>query len=157
MAAPAGYQDQYDRMKRWYAIFAALDQGRLHDVTAENYVDEIYAFFMNCYHFKDWIKHDSAVGVSVQQSVEGHINLNRPLKLCADICNSLKHLTLTSQRSQEGPTFGKKEYGLTLGGGPPTINLKYQIDTATGPIDAFQLATECVDAWDTFLSANGLK
>ncbi|MGH2362744.1 MAG: hypothetical protein ACRDGM_19635 [bacterium] len=157
MGTPAKYQEQYDRMKRWYARFAALDQGRRHDVESDNYVDDVYAFFMNCYHLKDWIKRDSAVAPAIQQSVEGHINANRPLKLCADICNSLKHLSLTSHRSGESPAFGKKEYGLTLGAEPSTIKLKYQVDTAAGLIDAFQLATECVDAWDTFLSGNGLK
>lgn len=158
MGTPARYQEQYDRMKRWYARLAALDQGRRHDVASDNHVDEIYAFFMNCYHLKDWIKQDSAVAAPVQQSVEGHIDANRPLKLCADICNSLKHLTLTSHRSGESPMFGKREYALALGGGAaPTIRLKYQVDTAAGPIDAFQLATECVHAWDTFLSNNGLK
>jgi hypothetical protein len=157
MEPPAKYQEQYDRMKRWYARFATIDQGRPHDVPSDNYVDEIYAFFMNCHHLKDWIRHDSVVATPIQQGVEDHINANRSLKLCADICNSLKHLTLTSNRSRESPTFSKREYRLTLGGDPPTIKVKYQVDTATGPIDAFQLAAECVDAWDAFLSSNGLK
>lgn len=154
---PAKYQEQYDRIKRWYDRFTALDQGRPHDVPSDNYVDDVYAFFMNCYHLKDWIRHDSAVPPAVQQSVEGYINSNRFLKLCADICNSLKHLTVTSHRSGESPAFGKKDYSLALGGGPPTIRLKYQVDATGGPIDAFQLATECVGAWDAFLAENGLK
>ena len=153
---PALYREQYDRMKRWYDRFAALDQGRSHDVPSDNYLDEIYAFFMNCYHLKDWIKNDTAVAVAIQQAVEPHINSSRQLKLCADICNSLKHLRLTSSRSGENPAFGRKQFGLALGTGPTAINLKYEIDTTGGAIDAFQLATECLDAWDTFLSANGL-
>ena len=153
----AACREQYDRMRRWYDRFVALDQGRPHDVPSDNYLDEIYAFFMNCYHLKDWIKHDSTVAATVQQAVEPHINSNRPLKLCADICNSLKHRRLMSSRSGEGPTFSKKDFGLTLGTAPTTINLKYEVNTTTGPVDAFQLATECVDAWDAFLTANGLK
>ena len=153
----AQYSEQYDRMKRWFNRFVALDQGRLHDVPSDNYLDDIYAFFMNCYHLKDWIKHDGTVAPAVQQSVEHHINLSHPLKLCADICNSLKHLRLTSSRSGENPAFGKKHFSLALGTGPATINLKCEIDTSAGAIDAFQLATECVSAWDTFLSENGLK
>ena len=154
---PVSYREQYDRIRRWYDRFVALDQGRPHDVASDNYLDEIYAFFMNCYHLKDWIKHDSTVAASVQQSVEAHINSNRALRLCADICNSLKHFRLTSSRSGESPAFGNKQFGLALGHGPPTIKLAYEVDTTSGPIDAFQLATECVDAWDTFLAANGMK
>ncbi len=52
---PNSYQEQYDRMKRGSSRFAALDQGRSHDVASDNYVDDIYASFMNCYHLKDWI------------------------------------------------------------------------------------------------------
>ncbi len=150
------YQEQYARMKRWYAKFTALDQGRPHDMSSDNYIDEIYAFFMNCYHLKDWVRQDSAVPRVVQESVEGYINANRSLKLCADICNSLKHLTLTSQRSGESPTFGTKKFGVALGGEPPAIKLKYQIDATGGTVDAFKLATDCVDAWNGFLSSKGL-
>ena len=151
------YCEQYNRMKRWYDRFVSLDQGRSHDMPSDNYLDEIYTFFMNCYHLKEWIKHDGMVAPIVQQAVEPYINSSRPLKLCADICNSLKHLSLTSSRSGENPAFGKKQFGLALGAGPTTIKLKYEIDTTVGAIDAFQVATECVSAWDSFLIANGLK
>ena len=156
MAMTSKYQEQYARMKRWYARFAALDQGRPHDAPSDNYIDDIYAFFMNCYHLKDWIKNDGTVPPAVQQKVEGYINANRSLTLCADICNSLKHLTLTSQRSGESPTFGRKEFGLALGGEEPAIKLKYEVDAISGPINAFELATDCMDAWNVFLSSNGL-
>ena len=153
----AGYREQYDRMRRWYAEFVALDRGRPHEVPSDNYLDEIYAFFMNCYHLKDWIKNDGAVDATIQQAVEPYINSSRSLRLCADICNSLKHLCLTSDRSGESPTFGRKQFGLVLGTSPTTINLKYEVNTATGPLDAFKLATECVEAWDAFLAGHGLK
>lgn len=149
------YRQQYDRMKRWYDRFVALDQRRLHDMPSDNYLDEIYVFFMNCYHLKDWIKNDGTVNQTVKQAVEPYINSSRPLKLCADICNSLKHLR-TSNRSGENPAFGRKIFGLALGTGPTSVNLKYEINTSTGAMDAFQLATECVDAWDAFVTANGL-
>ncbi len=158
------YREQYDRMKRWYARFEAIDKGRQHDVSSDNYVDEVYAFFLNCYHFKDWIKHDPAVlpafgsYKAVDAAVEGAIKADRSLKLCADICNSLKHLRLTRpEKSGESPTFGAKHFALSLGPGlPTTISLKHEVDTTSGPEDAFQLATKCVTAWDGFLATSGL-
>jgi hypothetical protein len=151
------YREQYDRVKRWYARFDAIDKGRPHDVSSDNYVDEIYAFFLNCYHLKDWIKHDGAVPAAVQQALEGYVSSNRSLCLCADICNSLKHLRLTRrEKSGESPTFGAKRFALSLGSEQPTISLKYEVDTAKGPEDAFHLATECMTAWDGFLATNGL-
>jgi len=144
-------------MKRWHERFSAIDQGRLHDMPSDTYLDEIYSFFQNCYHLKDWIKNDEAIPSHVQQSVESYINSNRSLKLCADICNSLKHLRLTSSRSGESPTFGRKQFAVSLGTGvPTTISLKYEVDTSSGPIDAFSLATECITAWDTLLQTYGL-
>ncbi len=152
---PCKYREQYERMKRWYARFSVIDQGRLHDVTSDHYEDDVYAFFLNCYHLKDWIKNDPAVGVAAQQGVEGFINSSRSLKLCADICNAHKHLRLTSSRSGEHPGFGKKHVSLTLAvGSPPAISVKYEIDTATGPVDAFTLATDCVKDWESFIQAN---
>jgi len=153
----AKYLEQYKRVRRWWTRLESLDRGRVHEVESENYVDEIYAFFLNCYHLKDWIKNDPEVSTTVQQQVEDHINRNRSLKLCADLCNSLKHLVLTKkQRSGEGPAFGKKDYALKLGGGRARIALNYQVDTTGGPVDAFQLASDCVEAWEDFLSARGL-
>jgi hypothetical protein len=151
------YREQYDRMARWYNRFAATDQGRTHDGASDSYVDEIYAFFLNCYHLKDWIKEDPSVPGIARQAVEGHVNASRPLRLCADICNSLKHLERTSNRSKESPSFGKKDFALSFGPGQPTIiSLKYEVETTAGPVDAFQLATDCVTAWDVFLTTHAL-
>lgn len=151
------YREQYDRVVRWQYRFAAIAQGRAHDAASDNYVDDIYAFFLNCYHLKDWIKNDGAVPAAVQQAVEGYVSKTRSLRLCADICNSLKHLRLTSSRSHENPAFGSKHFSVSLGPGQPTtISLKYEVDTDRGPHDAFQLATECVVAWDGFLATYGL-
>jgi hypothetical protein len=144
-------------MKRWYDRFATIDRGRAHDLASDNYLDEIYAFFMNCYHLKDWIKHDVSVPPHARQAVEGYINGSRSLQLCADICNSLKHLDLTSNRSGENPSFGKKHFALELGTtSSPTISLKYEVETTSGAEDAFRLATDCVSAWDDFMNKHGL-
>jgi hypothetical protein len=151
------FVEQHERMKRSYLRFSALDQGRPHDMPSEHYVDEVYSFFQNCYHLKDWIKNDPTVPQIARLAVEPYINSTRSLRLCADICNSAKHLTLGSPRSGENPTFGTKKFALNLGAGPATISLKYQVDTDSGPMDAFQLGTECVEAWETFLSSHGLK
>lgn len=50
MTSTAPYREQYDRVKRWYERFSTTNQGRLHDTPSDNYLDEIYAFFQNCYH-----------------------------------------------------------------------------------------------------------
>jgi len=152
---PGTYREQYERARRWYARLEALDVGRDHTVESDNYVDEVYAFFMNCYHVKDWIRNDPDVPEAVRARVEQYVNSSRPLSLCADICNALKHLTLNGSRSGESPSFGSKRYRLAFGGAPK-IGLTYEIETAKGATDAFTLATECMEDWGRFLSDNGL-
>ena len=114
-------------------------------------------YAQNCYHLKDWIRQDHAAPQAVQQQVEPFIGATRPLQLCADLCNGLKHLRVTRPRSTESPSFGSKQFAVGLGtGADTTISLKYQVDTTGAPVDAFTFATECVQAWDVFLSSHSL-
>jgi hypothetical protein len=152
------YREQFERMNRWYDRFAAINEGRVHGMSSENYVDEIYSFFQNCYHLKDWIKNDSGMTTQAPKDrVEGYITSNRFLSLSADLCNSTKHLIRNrSNRSKEEPTFGQKNFALDVGGDLPKISLKLQVDAEGGRIDAFELARECVAAWEAFLKSENL-
>ena len=147
------YLEQFNRVKRWYQEFALTDQGRLHDRPSDFYQDQVYAFFQNCYHLKDWMKNDESVGV-VADKIEEFISNNEELRLCADICNGTKHLRLTSPRSGQDPRFGQRKFKVKVGSPPTTISVKYSIDTSGGPLDAFELATKCLQAWETFIRSN---
>lgn len=107
------YQEQLERVNRWYSRFKEIDGGRIHNMPSDYYQDEVYTFFLNCYHLKDWIKNDPSVG-SVANKVEAFINDTTELKLCADICNSHKHLKLDKSRSSENPMFGNRQFNLHL-------------------------------------------
>ncbi len=153
MGSSSKYLEQYERVQRWYQRFVTINEGRLHNLPSDNYQDEVYTFFLNCYQLKEWIKNDKSVGAAAAK-VEGFININEELKICADICNGIKHLELTSPRSDQDPKFGQKKYSLRVGKSPTTISVKYTIDTSSGPIDAFELATKCLQAWESFIQSN---
>lgn len=150
-ATDGEYVKQYQRMIRSYARFAAMDQGQVYDRSSENYDDEVFVFFLNCYHLKDWIKNDGAAGLAAQNDVENFINSSYPLKLCADICNSHKHLRLTTPRSNGNPRFTKRHYKFSGDRIATTISVKFEIETSRGPLDAFTLATQCIDEWKFFI------
>jgi len=150
MSRSSNYQEQFKRLERWYKRFEEINNGRIHNRPSEFYEDEVYSFFMNCYHLKDWIKNDLAAA-SLANNVEDYINDNPEFLLCADICNGLKHFQLNRERSGKSPEFGKKKAKLEVGVGPPIIALKYEIITNTGIIDAFILATKCMELWKIFL------
>ena len=153
MAELRKHQEQFERVKRWYERIKNIDQGRPHNVPSDYYQDEVYALFLNCPHLKDWIKNDKSVGAAAEK-VEEFIDNNKELSLCADICNGIKHLRLTRTRSGQDPRFGKRKFNLGLGGPETTISVKYSIDISTGPVDAFELATKCLQAWENFIASN---
>jgi hypothetical protein len=157
-------------MLRWYGRFQETSQGRTHSAASDNYVDEIYAFFLNCHILKDWIKNDPALPSTVQRGTEKWIENSPSLCLCAELCNGLKHLkrdSRTSHRSGKSPDFGKKHFAMRFSDriapvsslvpcGLPTVALAYELDTSDGPKDAFQLATDCVAAWKEFWTTHSL-
>jgi len=145
------YQEQFERVMRWYGLFKNIDEGILHDRSTDYYQDVVYAFFMNCYHLKDWIKNDPTVNLP-STKVEIFIKSNLCMKRCADICNGIKHLKLNkASRSGEHHRFGVRQYIIELGKGDPTIRIKYSIETPTRTLDAFKLATECVLKCEKFI------
>jgi len=147
------YQEQFERMKRWYERFRQIDQGRLHNLPLVYYQDEVYAFFQNCYHLKDWIQNDDTVTLP-KQEVEKFIDQNDCMRVCADICNGTKHLKLTRLRSGKQPEFEGRKISLNLGKPEPIIGVKFSIITETGTIDAFELASDCIQRWEEFIKDN---
>jgi hypothetical protein len=151
------HEEQFERVKRWYERFKRIDEGTSHEKSTEFYQDDVYAFFLNCYHLKDWIKHDSTVPKSVTSIVENFVGGSKHLAICADICNSIKHLTLTKPpRSGKAPQWGSRNVKATLyePSSKSTVTVNYSIMTATGPMDAFDLATKCVQEWEQFIKSN---
>ncbi|WNB76905.1 hypothetical protein [Methylomonas koyamae] len=142
------YEEQLARVKRYFERFSKINGGISHTQESPNYDDDIYAFFQNCYHLKDWIKNDTYCKT---WNVEEFINSNPELQICADICNGRKHLKLTKPpRSNEAPKFAGREIKLNLGQGA-VIAIKYTITTNSGEIDAFELGQKCIAAWESFI------
>jgi len=151
------YEEQFERVKRYLSKFKKINDGKPHDQSSPYYDDDIYAFFQNCYHLKDWIKNDPAC--SSWSRVEDYINSNPDLQICGDLCNALKHLTLKTTRSTENPNFGGSAITLDITEGIGVgadfhIAIKYIVSTNSATIDAFDLAERCVKAWESFIQSN---
>lgn len=103
MAIAYKYPEQLNRVRRWYQRFQEISEGRLHDKPSDFYQDEVYAYFMNCYHLKEWIKNDKGA-LPPEVNIERFISNDPHMALCADICNGNKHLKLSDRpRSFENP------------------------------------------------------
>lgn len=129
----------------------------------------LYAFVLNCYHFKDWLKVKENNDVArkakatqkceccgkAQEDVERYISESDVLSLCADVANASKHRNLTSRRT-------------SIEGGDALASMDVAIDVqdATewsstfskpelGEVNSF--ADQCLSAWDTYLTSRGIS
>lgn len=155
------WAEQWSRVERWFSRFSETNSGRSHDQISDNYQDEVYAFFQNCYHLKDWLRNDPASSALVSPDIESTISNSPNLSLCADLCNGSKHLVLARNvRSSADTHVGNRhfEVGLSAGAGsdsPPRIAVKYEVESGGNVYDAFTVAQACVQEWGTYLKGKG--
>lgn len=83
------WEEQYSRVKRYYDRIKCLNNNQI------EYEDDLWAFFQNCYHLKDWIK-NGQVSQQIKESIENKISTTNCtyLPMCADLANRTKHSTL---------------------------------------------------------------
>ncbi len=160
----AAHRDQLARVNRYYGRFKKLNDGMVHSAPSDNYLDDVHAFFQNAYHLKDWLKNDAAFTKHTDQEIEDYVSNTAALAICADICNSTKHLALTSTpRSGVRPSIGKKQISIdfteeiSVSGTPPKehppmIAMKIQIRHGSQTLDAFDVATQAMLAWESFIN-----
>jgi len=155
------YVEQYERMERWFKIYEKINDGILVSpsvtfesvITSEIYRDYVFFFFQNCYHLKDWIIYDFN-NKAVTKKVESFVNDNFCMSLCADLCNSIKHLSLKKSRSKRNPEFTAiPDYTEVKEGKKSFIYIQWFVKANGEYIDAFQIATECMKKWAEFINA----
>ncbi len=122
------YSEQLERVRRFFARLSNENRD------AVEYDDDLWSFFQNCWHFKDWLKNDPAVPTHITKRVEKDANDKPAIKICADLANRSKHVVLTRIRvdakitsrdttvfiggTKESPdTFSVSEHTITLGDG----------------------------------------
>jgi hypothetical protein len=148
------WREQYDRMRRWYARlteFVSVDDHR---------VDDFYAFFVCCFHLKDWLKQDSAIDKRIGTDAEALVNSVLSLRLCADVTNGFKHLKRNKPPQIDAEArVEKTTLTFDTAGFSPEAFLSQ--DFIIVPADgtawiALKIAENAVAAWDSFLLARGL-
>jgi hypothetical protein len=153
------YSEQFERMMRWYRRFEDIRWSRYKPfsdgVSAEEvfwqHTDDVLAFFLNCYHLKDWIKQDDTISESARDEVETYINENKCLRICADLCNSIKHLKLTSRRELADVALDSSLW-TSVGTDSNYILVKVSVVVDDTEQDAFELASECIQKWQEFVT-----
>jgi hypothetical protein len=155
----ADYETQFERTRRYHNRFKQLNDGMEHAAPSDTYVDDIYAFFQNCYHLKDWLKNDPAYTSHTDQQIEDYVTKTESLSICADICNGSKHLTFNrTPRSGDEPKMGGKVISIKVTDSfsgeefPIIIAMQVEVEHAGNKLDAFQLATDALQSWELFIT-----
>ena len=105
--------EQLQRVNRYYARIESISKGRsdpLHYAANEELIeyedDDVYSFFVHCYHLVDWIRQDPDYcncdrntrchkDSCPESWLEGH----RALRISRDLCIRVKHVGLSDDRT----------------------------------------------------------
>ena len=102
------WEEQLRRVNRYYARFETINRIRYdvshyeaNDEVSEYETDDVYAFFVNCYHLVDWldedVKYRRCKGSPLCQRTscpECWVNKHEALHISRDLCNRVKHFRL---------------------------------------------------------------
>jgi hypothetical protein len=138
-------------MMRWHKRVMATAQGGA--APDEEHLDDLYAFFVTCHHLRDWLENDKSVAAAARGDLKALIHRERCLQVCADIANGWKHL-----RRHEGRAYVDARAHVTLAGS--VVNEAFVADSAAifadGVMEALPIVSECINAWEGFLTLRGL-
>ena len=120
--------------------------------------DDVYAFFQCCYHLKDWLKEDSEF--QSPKKVEVYVAQNKFLIICADICNASKHAYLKNPHKDDNKNTAnialepkRVIYAKVFNGGEAgSVSIKMEITYNDDTLDAFDVATNAVNVWKSFIA-----
>jgi len=138
---PPTWREQYDRMLRWFERLHAAGE------INEQRRDDFYAFFVTCFHLKDWLQNDPLVSKSAGKKAEKLVNDKRSLQACADIANGVKHLVRTNKNLVRFDPDAR-------------LSIEPQGEIAIAALkklwSADMVAGRCVAHWQHFLRQEGL-
>jgi hypothetical protein len=152
LAETPTWHEQYQRTRRWY------ERVSLASSVTDYVADDFYAFFVSCWHLKDWLKADLGVSSTIRGEVETFVNGNLWLRLCADLANGAKHLKLDQrarydvQARVERTSILNTDFLMA----PFPIATVLVVMLGGQPHDPRRVARSCMNAWNTFLADRGL-
>jgi hypothetical protein len=121
----------------------------------ELYDDDIYHFFQDAWHLKDWIKNDLLVPSKVRDQVEQEVNNVKPFRVAADFANGTKHMVITRPRNEDAQ-FTKRKVTIMLGDPGPALQERVLTLADGSQTTAEVVATEVMREWNLLLRRLGL-
>lgn len=151
---PHGYLQQLARAYRFFDRYrkAMTYKKGVSGDAFNDLEDFLWSFFQNCWHVKDWLRHDPTVPAKVKAAAVAAAEANRDLQVAADLANDSKHFNLTRER------VGARDAAIQFHDGPDrSTTIVHLIALADGTESPAVLAGQrAIDAWREILKAHGL-
>jgi hypothetical protein len=143
-----GYRNQLDRARRF------LERMKASNLDAVESQDMTWTFFQNCWHVKDWLKHDLLVTKQQKDAAIKMAEQSPVLRICRGLCNGTKHFL------SDGATHDHIAYIMHAQppGAPDIPNvIDCVIDDGSGlQVSGRKLAEDCIVEWERILESQGL-
>jgi hypothetical protein len=116
-------------------------------------IDAVLTFFEAIHHLKDWLGNDPASGITKAEG-KSLIRSSLMLKLCGDLANGSKHLSLTSSWTDDKSTdIARNDVAVLLGTG--TSAHRFYVQSGGKEYDVLRIAEAAVAEWAKFLTDRG--
>lgn len=137
------YLEQISRVHRFLNRIRDKEKERI------QYEDDLWSFFQNCWHLKDWIKNDPKVSDVIKSNIGVEIYQYESLRICADLANRSKHLVLRNIRI-DANIPGRQIVAVV--GSTSTVTWDYRIVIKDGKeLKATAVAEQAVKDWEAMI------
>lgn len=126
------WTDQLHQVRRWHRRLADLE-ATVEREGSDAALDYINAFFLSCFHLKDWVKRS---GHPKAAMVEEFIASHGEMELCRKLCHASKHFELDSGSAMATSVPGKSWV---------------VVDDDGRAWEVLTLASRCMALWERFL------
>ena len=154
---PRPYVQQLARAYRFldrYESFHSTPH-RLGEGTSFNDLeDNMWAFFWNCWHVKDWIANDSSIARELKKAIMSDVHAAKHLSVVAALANGTKHFTATSRRTGTGAQQSVIQF-IPIASG--AFRVEHLVRLADGnELTAGAVAAKAMEEWRDILQKHGL-
>lgn len=143
------YREQLERVHRF--LNRVRNEGR----DSVDYDDDLWAFFQNSWHLKDWIKHDPSISKDSRDRILKAAEASKDLQVCADLANRSKHFKLTNKRRDAEVT--SRNISVFPGANRPSESTHIITLDDGSQLVAQELAERVMVVWGQIIAAEGLK
>lgn len=148
-----GWRGHYALVARWHARVHAAANGE----PSVDELDFLLTFFLYCFHLRDWLERSS---VATRDELVALFKASPELRLCRDIANGFKHMTLSEPSVDAGFSIVNEYVPRNWPGAYRYPNGRWTIcadnKKELHQFGLVELADRCFAIWSEFLSSKGL-